>query len=975
MVYPPPPPLPGHSPTSRHSGTFASEKTTTPIPLDFVQPFEEHPRRGSGAVYWTPKTDKRDLGRTESAQSSQISNVGLKRRPSVVDEEIAGLALADLSAGLSIDEVKARRDNLAGAKSKKKPRKESNVKTENVAKKSCSECRRLKAKCDRVFPCSNCRRRGCALVCPDGDLSCMQGKRLVLASTEELHDRIAQLETALAHSHSQTADTTHPLLAPQFLDGGFVNATPPPDLESPKRNSLPLTARLPVSGEHSPLTRGSDASFTIQTPQPENDRGASQGRMAVQSLLSDDTAASEGKKELEWVGANAAPALMMGAEANHGLEDKAEHHRLVERLQKLLRILPPRVETRRRADHFFQNCQWYQTMLESEEFDRVYEPAVYEPTTANPLSPHKLACVLMVLTLDTYFDLTEEEDNPAVGRYWEGVQKCFDTRFGWAASVAGVQALALASMFVALGWRGAKASNFYWLRQMTSAVQQLGLHKDPHPSLPESERNFRRRVFHESFLIDCLMSINHGQRNGIALEGVETRMPENVSFMRTTKYNYMRLVKAAVIDIGCRSAENPASWEDIQRVASIIRQYDASCRGEFHCPLLRGEPLPPKSENPTHMDIRCLTSTTMSMCHYKAMLFLYRPSLRRLIERLRYKPSQDPTFFDERDKEVVSMTYAACRAIISCSRYLIRTHPLLSARFWSVWVQALSAAVSLAALAIWCGPHLEPTFIASAYLELTEAVNAVEESNSKRSRGVLALFPVIQTTVHQRYPQLIGKDSNTSTICQQNEDMLFALLGGHVIQQGVSPTQGPLMNPPFSERQRTPTAAVSHIPSQSQSQSESTELSSSNQSSTGYPSTTSYPPPYLNGESQMVVPFVGYQPLANPFEVYQQPPPMIYSLPPDQATHQAETTQAHPPMSTHSSSEMLEGMPLTQDIRGTSVAVDPSSGEDLAKLDVSELWARLQTFYEPSPAYWGQSVGTGDFRLGTAQQHPVASGN
>lgn len=58
-------------------------------------------------------------------------------------------------------------------------------------RKSCAECRRLKAKCDRVFPCSNCRRRGCALVCPDGDLSCMQGKRLVLASTEQLHDRVS----------------------------------------------------------------------------------------------------------------------------------------------------------------------------------------------------------------------------------------------------------------------------------------------------------------------------------------------------------------------------------------------------------------------------------------------------------------------------------------------------------------------------------------------------------------------------------------------------------------------------------------------------------------------------------------------------------------------------------------------------------------------------------------------------------------
>ena len=30
------------------------------------------------------------------------------------------------------------------------------------------------------------------------------------------------------------------------------------------------------------------------------------------------------------------------------------------------------------------------------------------------------------------------------------------------------------------------------------------------------------------------------------------------------------------------------------------------------------------------------------------------------------------------------------------------------------------------------------------------------------------------------------------------------------------------------------------------------------------------------------------------------------------------------------------------------------SGEEM---DSGDLWARLQTFYEPTPAYWGQSVG------------------
>lgn len=79
----------------------------------------------------------------------------------------------------------------------------------------------------------------------------------------------------------------------------------------------------------------------------------------------------------------------------------------------------------------------------------------------------------MLLTLDTYLDIEGSHENPLVGEYWEGVQRCFETHFGWGSSVAGVQALGLASLFVGFGWRGSGASNFYWLRQMTSAAQQV----------------------------------------------------------------------------------------------------------------------------------------------------------------------------------------------------------------------------------------------------------------------------------------------------------------------------------------------------------------------------------------------------------------------------------------------------------------------------------------------------------------------
>lgn len=81
------------------------------------------------------------------------------------------------------------------------------------------------------------------------------------------------------------------------------------------------------------------------------------------------------------------------------------------------------------------------------------------------------------------------------------------------------------------------------------------------------------------------------------------------------------------------------------------------------------------------------------------------------------------------------------------------------ARAWMVWVQTFSAAVSMAALAIWCAPFIEDTkvgevqggkktgekkeegggveFVKGVYEELKEACEMIRENGSKRSQGVL----------------------------------------------------------------------------------------------------------------------------------------------------------------------------------------------------------------------------------------------
>ena len=140
----------------------------------------------------------------------------------------------------------------------------------------------------------------------------MQGKRLVISGTTELHERvspiclvvqqyadqqIAKLEAALASTHSQLSTGTHPLLGPEHLDGGSSSISPP--------HRAPALSHSDSSPDTHP------SSLRVVTPVTSITEHGSHPRMAVESLLLSDDIASEGRKDAEWVGENAAPAFIV----------------------------------------------------------------------------------------------------------------------------------------------------------------------------------------------------------------------------------------------------------------------------------------------------------------------------------------------------------------------------------------------------------------------------------------------------------------------------------------------------------------------------------------------------------------------------------------------------------------------------------------------------------------------------------------
>ena len=105
---------------------------------------------------------------------------------------------------------------------------------------------------------------------------------------------------------------------------------------------------------------------------------------------------------------------------------------------------------------------------------------------------------------------------------------------------------------------------------------QLGLHKEPHPSLSPQEALFRRRVFWEAYSIDCLITINHGQKTAIPNDAIEVKYPAENTPLPQLKYDYMARVKSRVIEVGTRQDKGtPEEMEKVvEQVAEVLMRYE-----------------------------------------------------------------------------------------------------------------------------------------------------------------------------------------------------------------------------------------------------------------------------------------------------------------------------------------------------------------------------------------------------------------
>ena len=87
---------------------------------------------------------------------------------------------------------------------------------------------------------------------------------------------------------------------------------------------------------------------------------------------------------------------------------------------------------------------------------------------------------------------------------------------------------------------------------------------------------FRRRVFWESYSIDCLISINHGQKTALSHDAIEAKYPDEDSPLPLLKYDYMTRVKSRVIEVGSRHDKGTKEEMEkaVEEVAEVLMRYE-----------------------------------------------------------------------------------------------------------------------------------------------------------------------------------------------------------------------------------------------------------------------------------------------------------------------------------------------------------------------------------------------------------------
>ncbi|KAJ3976866.1 fungal-specific transcription factor domain-containing protein [Lentinula raphanica] len=602
---------------------------------------------------------------------------------------------------------------------------------------SCCECRRLKLRCDRTFPCGSCKKRGVSDICPDGVLVSGKGTRFILANTEQLHakiqemsEHIRRLEEAL--EQTSTPSHSHPLLQPEMLN---------------------VKSTMQLYGVTAPKANGASMSSSSERAVERNtsnepDMGWSE--QINNAVLHDE------RMEAEIRRLNRAFPL---GDGRTSLESSLT-------LREYIRgQLPQRHESAYLWEQLRVNASWQCNIHPDPSFISNLLHHCYA-TSLEELSPRRLALLFMILAIGCLVDLHRPAGSPDAEKYHMLARAALcEVPILEDTTLDTVTALYYELWYLLVFSDKKKSMDQAWaLMGLTAKLaQSIGLHRNGVKSkvIPEEEEN-RRSLFWELLCLDSRLALSLGRPPSFSIKHMDCSRP---------KYDP---------DPDCDYAESShhyQNWKHSFYIECLYPVVDALSQPgiEYSTVLqldthIRNFPIPePLQEQTSLSRSRLLQQVSFTMAYESVLLQLHRTYFMRALsgpeeafnKRHRYAPS------------VVAVWLGAVRMIAAVEK-LYQHEPELTARILGYWSNTFSAVVAISLLV----SRAPFTCLSPAGLqELQRArllYNALINSCPRLSNEILPMLDIIIAKANNIfYRWYHGQDVPTVVLRHEDEHDTF----------------------------------------------------------------------------------------------------------------------------------------------------------------------------------------------------------
>lgn len=604
------------------------------------------------------------------------------------------------------------------------------------------------------------------------------GGRFILANTEELHEKISELqgritdlEDALTVSHAAHSSHPHPLLRPDLL-----------------ALKTPLGAELVGRGGSTQSPKQE------QSPGPQEEVLESFGTLTIGeggvSTFYGSTVGSEFLFEDEEDELGRASASDGHSRRTDWLPEQLSHlaHTFpfatltsdVETVKYQLRTYLPSVEVAwHLAQSYATNAAWMYNPLNRQTFwSDVFSP-IYDMAHATPITSHALSVAFGVLALGVLVDLDRAPYDPEAEKYHYlsraalAIESCLENT-----TIQAIQSLILMAYFNQMTDKKTGPALTWSMNGLAMKLaQSIGLHRDWEKwGLPMHEVAIRRTVMWECICFDSWSAFGFGRPPSQAMNFVDCKqtpdpqLPDDpCASFDPLKYRFTEILLDV---INASFGATPPTYDQILKLDRQLRDY-------YIPPLFQvaginedGKPRPQLPPNPP-LGLS-LQSHAVAMLRENALLYMHRSFFAKALSE-----HPDDPFKSRYAASVLACHRSAC-AIIILVRKLHYVEPRIVLRFWYFWVHSFTASVVLASI-VTKTPHsnLAPSSMAHVDLacDLFKQVAA-----GSRPANTLPILLKLRQKAHDIYVEWLNSSQSPSgkgtTPPRETKDNLDPMLSG-----------------------------------------------------------------------------------------------------------------------------------------------------------------------------------------------------